>query len=279
VKSFPAFGILLRSPSRRRALFSLLEDNSGLPGPRANLELAYSFAKSVAATSIGEWQWELLLSMVGTSPAEAPVNSPKVYLAFCGLLALGTLYGEGIPRPRRRAALAALKRAASDPRWRIREGAAMGMQLIGEKDPQALRKIVEGWLPASSLWEMRAIAAALAHPPLLVDLEFALFSLDVAAKILASLARTGAKRRGGEDFRVLRQGLGYALSIYTAASPAEGFALLRKSASIHDHDIAWVVTQNLKKKRLSVRFPEEVRKVSLIASWGGEPSRPFRGPR
>ena len=279
MKSFPAFGILLRSPSQRGTLFSLLETHSGLPGPRGNLELAHSFARAAAAATIGEWQWELLLSMARMTQNEAPASSPKVFLAFCGLLALGSLHGEGLPRPRRRAALAALKGAASDPRWRIREASAMGLQLLGEKDPLALRKIVEEWLPGSSLWEKRAIAAALAHPPLLAEPEFALFSLDVAARILASVARIDAKRRRGDDFRVLRQALAYALSVYAAASPGEGFALLRKSASIRDDDIAWIVAQNLKKKRLSGRFPEEVRQVSLIAELRDGRGRRPRAPR
>jgi hypothetical protein len=143
----------------------------------------------------------------------------------------------------------------------------MALQLLGEKDPQALRGIVEGWLPASSLWEKRMIAAALAHPPLLAEPGFSLFSLDIAGKILAAVARLDVKKRRAEDFRTLRQGLGYAISVYVEKRPVEGFSLLRKSASIRDRDIAWIVGENLKKKRLSGRFPEEVRQVLLIAGW------------
>ena len=53
MKSFPAFGIMLRSRSQLDDLRELLQKNSGLPGPRANLELMYSFAKSVAGYAPG----------------------------------------------------------------------------------------------------------------------------------------------------------------------------------------------------------------------------------
>ena len=264
MKSFPAFGILLKSPARREELRALLQENSGLPGPRGNLELAHSFAAAVAGMHLAEWQWDLVTEMAATSVSKAPVNSPKEFLAFCGVLALGALYAGGLPRPRRRAALAALKEAGSDHRWRIREASAQGLQLIGEKDPAALREIIDGWLPQSSLLEKRAIAAALAHPPLLKDGEFALYALDVARTIIASVSRLDVKSRKDEAFKILRQGLGYALSVFVVGSPGEGFAFLRKIAAVRDADMAWIIRENLKKKRLTDAFPKEVEQVSLI---------------
>ncbi len=264
MKSFPAFGIMLKSPARRDELRTLLQENSGLPGPRGNLELAHSFASAVAAMRLEDWQWGFLTEMAATSISKAPVNSPKEFIAFCGVLALGALYAGGLPRPRRRAALAALKEAASDRRWRVREASAQGLQLVGEKDPAALKEIIDGWLPQSSLLEKRAIMAALAHPPLLGDAQFALYSLETAHAVVTAVSRLDAKTRKDEAFKILRQGLGYALSVFVAASPGEGFALLRKIAAVRDSDMAWVIRENLKKKRLSDPFPKEVEQVSLI---------------
>jgi len=262
MKSFPAFGILLKSRSDRQALFSLLEKNSGLPGPRANLELGYSFARAVASLNLQEWQWEMVLAMASISPNKAPTNTPKEYLSFCGLVALGALFAEGLPRPRRRAALAAIRGAASDPRWRTREAAAMALQLIGEKDLPALRQIVEQWLTDASFFEKRAIVAALAHPPILDDPEFALYCLEVASDIMRSLPRIVADARRSEEFRVLRQGLGYALSVFVAKAPAEGFALLQQAAATSDPDVRWIVKENLKKNRLSGKYPAEVKRIA-----------------
>lgn len=262
MKSFPAFGILLKSRSDRPALFSLLEKNSGLPGPRANLELGYSFAKAVSSMRLQDWQWEMILGMASVSPSKAPTNTPKEYLSFCGLVALGALCGEGLPRPRRRAALTIIRKAAADPRWRTREAAAMALQLIGEKDLEALRQIVEQWLPGASLLEKRALVAGLAHPPILGDHAFALYCLEVAFAVLKALPGTSADLRRSEDFRVLRQGLGYALSVFVEKSPEEGFTLLREAASTEDPDVRWIVKENLKKKRISARYPAEVQKVA-----------------
>jgi hypothetical protein len=106
--------------------------------------------------------------------------------------------------------------------------------------------------------------AALAHPPLLGDAEFALYCIETARAILAIVSHLDQKPRKDEAFKILRQGLGYALSVFVAASPGEGFALMRKIAAVRDPDMAWIIRENLKKKRLSDPFPKEVEQVSLI---------------
>jgi hypothetical protein len=264
VKSFPAFGVLFGSRRTLPQLIALLEENSGLPGPRANLELAYSFSSSVARLRIEEWQWEFLLETAATSPTKAPVDTPRVYVTVCALMALGALYGEGLPRPRRRGALAAIKTAASDSRWRVREAAAMALQLIGEKNLVALKAIVTDWMPGAGPLQMRAVAAGLAHPPLLSNEEFAGFCLETARSILSSMTRMDPHSRKDESFKVLRQGMGYAVSVFVSKCPGEGFALMRKFAAVADADIAWVIRENLTKKRLSGAFAKDVEQVALI---------------
>jgi hypothetical protein len=264
MKSFPAFGILLGSKGRISQVRTLLEENSGLPGPRANLELMYSFARSVADMRVEDWQWDFLVEMANTSVANGPVNSSREFLPVCGLAALGALYGNGLPRSRRRAALSTLHACATDPRWRVREGVAMALQLIGESDAAALRDIVIDWLPEPSPLLMRAIAAGLAHPPLLSDEEFCAFCLETARTILSWVSRAEPAARKDDSFRVLRQGMGYALSVFVAHSAGAGFALMRKFAALRDKDIAWIIRENLKKKRLLDKFPAEVRQVEVI---------------
>ena len=266
MKSFPAFGIMLRSKSQLDDLRELLQKNSGLPGPRANLELMYSFARSVGGMHLSDWQWDFIVEMASTSIANAPNNSRKEFLPVCGLTALGAQYGQGLPRPRKRVAIAALKKAASDHRWRVREASAMGLQLIGEADTSLLRELVSGWLPESSLLEKRAIAAGLAHPPLLKDEQFALFALETARTLAAAVTRLDPKGRQDEGFKILRQGLGYSLSVFVHHCPVEGFTLMRKLAAVQDRDMAWIIRENLKKKRLSDSFPAEVEQVTLIMS-------------
>ncbi|HET6449733.1 MAG TPA: HEAT repeat domain-containing protein [Spirochaetia bacterium] len=263
MKSFPAFGILFGSRARLSELRAFLEKSSGLPGPRANLELGASFAEAVSRMKLQEWQWDFLVQVGSTSPHKAPENTPKVYAVFCALLALGALYGQGLPRPRRREALAVIRRAAADERWRVREASAMALQKVGEADAAELIGIVSGWMTDASWLEMRAIAAALAHPPILTG-DVAAFSLEVSGRILAAMSRADAAERRRDEFRVLRQGMGYALSVFAAAAPAEGFALLRKTAAVSDRDLAWIVRENLKKKRLAAASPDEVAAVAAV---------------
>ncbi len=269
MKAFPAFGILLGSRSRLPELRALLEKNSALPGPRANLELAYSFAASVASLRLEDWQLKALVAMAKTKPEKAPENTPGEFVPVCALMGLGALCGEGLPRPRRRLALATLKTMAVDPRWRVREGVAMGLQLFGERDLEGLRATLEDWLPDPSLLVRRAVIAALAHPPILEDEGFARFCLATARTVLWSLARVAPAGRRAEPFRVLRQALGYAVSVFVAALPAEGFELLRKAASLDDRDIAWVVNENLAKKRLTRSHAAEVESVRAVARLAG----------
>jgi hypothetical protein len=270
MKSFPAFGILLGSRSRAAQVRTILAENSGLPGPRSNLELAYSFARAVAGMRVDDWLWDFLVEMARTSVANAPENTPKVFLPVCGLMALGALYGNGLPRPRRRSARAVITAAAVDPRWRVREGVAMALQLIGEPDPAALRELVDEWLPKAGPYEMRAIAAGLAHPPILGDAGFALYCMGVARAILSAVSRAPADERKTDGFKVLRQGMGYAVSVFAAHCPAEGFALMEKSAAVRDPDVAWIVRENLKKKRIAKEFPEQTARVAAIAEAAAE---------
>jgi hypothetical protein len=39
---------------------------------------------------------------------------------------------------------------------------------------------------------------------------------------------------------------------------------MRKTAAVRDADLAWIVRENLKKKRLSDSFAKDVRQVALI---------------
>ncbi|MEJ2263739.1 MAG: hypothetical protein P8X95_09855 [Anaerolineales bacterium] len=55
---------------------SFLMQESGLPGPRANLELAQAVAD--------EGDLDLFQRYLAYGPLRAPTNSPQVFLAVCG---------------------------------------------------------------------------------------------------------------------------------------------------------------------------------------------------
>ena len=233
---------------------SYLLTNSGLPGPRGNIELAQAVADAGS-----EDQFNHYLSF---SPEVALVNSPFEFLAFCGVVGLGRLAAGG-----RFDLFLRLRIYASDPRWRLREGVAMALQRVGEIDMEALLGEMERWVSDSSCceepkWlEMRAAAAAIAEPKLLKDDRYAAPTLDlmdrITAMIVTSVGLTSDRggepsqeRHKGEDFKTFRQGLGYAWSVVVAAYPQKGKPVMEHWLSSADQDIHWIMKENLKKKRL-----------------------------
>jgi hypothetical protein len=76
--------------------------------------------------------------------------------------------------------------------------------------------------------------------------------------------------RRDEQFRVLRQGLGYCWSVAIAAAPVEGFGRLEQWAAIDDKDVRWIVRENLKKARLAKADPAAARRVAAVLERTGK---------
>jgi hypothetical protein len=212
----------------------MLLAESGLPGPRGNIELAQAVA--------GEGNRPLFERYLRYTPDLAPANIPEEFLAFCGVLGLGRLLAEG-----EQDVLPALRRHAADPRWRVREAVAMALQRWGDADMAGLLAEMAAWSEGAPL-EQRAAAAALCEPRLLGDAAAARAVLQILDQITATIA--ARQERRSESFRTLRQGLGYCWSVAVVALPEEGKALLEKWMASTDGDIRWILKENLKKARL-----------------------------
>jgi hypothetical protein len=207
---------------------------SGLPGPRANLELVQAVAD--------EGTLDLFQRYLSYTPDRASTNSPEVFLAVCGVVGLGRLLAEGDLDQ-----LVVLRECANDPRWRIREAVAMALQRWGDVDMPALLKAMAVWAKGSLL-ERRAAAAALCEPRLLKDPKHAKRVLKLLDTITTSITRE--KDRKSEDFKTLRQALGYCWSVAVVALPSEGKPALEKWLRNSDPDVTWIMRENLKKNRL-----------------------------
>lgn len=223
---------------------AFLLKHSGLPGPRGNLELAQAVADVGSAQLFHRYRSQ--------TPAVAPTNSRHEYLAFCGVLGLGRLLAEG-----RLELLNTVRGFASDPRWRIREAAAMALQRLGEVNMLALLKEMKAWSKGNPL-ERRAAAAALCEPKLLREPRHAEATLQILDAITASIADTEDRR--SEDFLVMRKGLAYCWSVAVAALPGEGKRRMQKWFRTRDKDVRWIMRQNLQKARLSRIDPEWVKR-------------------
>jgi hypothetical protein len=151
---------------------------SGLPGPRANLELAQVAAAEAPPERLRAW-----------------AASEHEYLALVGTIGL--------------AGLGALREQANDPRRRVREGVAMALQRLGfDAVLPAMREWAKG-----SLLERRAVVGGLCEPALL-DERRGTIVLGLLDEITAGIADIEDRRRD------------------------------------EDRDVAWIMRENLKKKRL-----------------------------
>jgi hypothetical protein len=223
---------------------SYLLKESGLPGPRGNIELAQVVAD--------EGNRQLFQRYLAYTADQAPVNSPYEFLAFCGIIGLGRLLAEGDTD-----LLEILRQYAFDPRWRIREGVAMALQRLGDVDMDLLVTSMRLWGQGTPL-EQRAAAAALCEPRLLGQSANAREVLGILDQITASIEQ--AENRRSEDFLTLRKGLGYCWSVAVVALPVEGKALMEKWLVRLDKDILWIMKENLKKARLERIDAEWVKK-------------------
>lgn len=221
---------------------SYLLNESNLPGPRANLELAFAVAN--------EGSEELFLAYVGITPEGVDSNSQQVFLSVCGVIGLGYLAARGGSKH-----FDLLRDCASDPRWRIREAVALGLQKFGETAFEELFALMKKW-SVGSLLERRAVVATLCEPELLRDRGNVIKVLGLLDEITASIQDDGERR--SEEFRVLRKALGYGWSVVVAANPEIGKPRFEKWSKSKDKDIVWIMKNNLKKKRLIKMDPNWV---------------------
>ena len=205
---------------------AFLTEHSGLPGPRANLRLVAAAAR-----------------MAEDATVELLAGSTDEYLLTCAAAALGRRADDAGARRRARA-------LASCGLWRVRLGVEQGLQMLGDKDPEALRSVVEAWVQDADPLVKRAAVAAICEPRLLRSPESAVVAVSVCAAATRALPDMPIASKKSPGVRALRQALGYCWSVAVAADPEPGFAAFR-ALDASDPDVAWIVRENRKKKRLA----------------------------
>lgn len=210
---------------RRRDWEPYLAANSGLPGPRANLELVQAAGDEASKSVLVRW-----------------AGSEDEYIALCGAAGLGRFALEDpkvLPR---------LEALASDPRWRVREGVAIALQRIGKVDMDRLIEAMTAWA-ARGPYVQRAAAAGLCEPPLLKNVTQVAKVLEILDTITRSMAASRDRKDGG--FRVLRQAMGYCWSVAAAAAPGPGRSMMERWLRSDDPDVRWIMKTNLGKSRMA----------------------------
>lgn len=203
-----------------------LDQHSGLPGPRANLSLL-----QVAAT------------LADLPTIEVLLHSGSEYALMCAATALARRADTGRHET-------AARTLAAHQNWRVREGVAIGLQLLGDTAPDVLATIALDWVEDSDPLVQRAATAAICEPRLIRTPASAATAIRVCERATQHLAAMPTERRTEQDARTLRQALAYCWSVAVAADPEPGLAVFR-ALDTTDPDIRWIVNQNQRKKRLS----------------------------
>ncbi len=225
---------------------------SRLPGPRANLELAFAV--------VSEGDESCFRRLASFDACKAPTNTPEEFLAVCGVMGLSSMVG-----PDRLDLLAEARIFASDERWRIRETVALGLQRAGSEDVHALMDWLDPWIEGNPL-EQRALVATLCEPGLLRDPACVRRLFDILDRVTAGLA--ASQERRSDPVKVLRKGLGYGWSLAVAALPEEGRRRMAAWFASKSPDVRWVMIQNLRKKRLQRIDPDWA--ASQLSSLSGK---------
>jgi hypothetical protein len=256
------------------ALRAALTGHSGLPGPRLDLGLVQAFARAVGRLvdpaadgrplDVGALEG-LLDGWAALSADEAPGDEPIVILPCAAVAAYGQV---GATRPDWwDDEIAKVRRAAGDPRWRVREVVAQALQTLLAADWPRTIDALEGWAGDEDPLVVRAAAAGVAEPPLLRDDgDRARSAAAVQRRAVDALAALPRATRRDDGVRALRTALGFTVSVTTAATG--DFTLLAAMAASPDADLRWAARQNLRKARLR-RWPDEIARLeeALVTTW------------
>jgi hypothetical protein len=237
---------------------------SGLPGARLNLTLVGGFAAAVGEVARRPdppvAALEALLDGWAAMPErQAPVDRPEVILPCAAVAAYGEV---GAVRPDWwDDEVAKLGVAATDGRWRVREVVALALQRLLDADWDRTARVLLAWAATGDPLVVRAAAAAVAEPPLLRSEDRQAAATRVQRRAVERLRAYPARERRTPPVRVLRQALGFTVSVVVAATG--DFALLEDMASSGDPDLRWVVRENLKRHRLR-RWPARLDHVRAL---------------
>jgi hypothetical protein len=224
-----------------------LLQNSGLPGPRGNLELLHSFSRNAASAEVQE-----CLSFLRDDLS----NCPEEFVVMCGIVGYCLLHKAALEQT-----LKEIRKYASHSSWRIREAVAIGIQEIATGNMDRILRGLRDWINGSDL-EKRAVVAALCEPKLLKDKTIPPQVFSILTAITSGFEKNSGKLTDGETS--LRKALGYGWSVAMVSLPDEGKTAFEKIAESGNKHIRWIVKENLKKNRLAVMDRSWVGKMLAV---------------
>lgn len=223
-----------------------LLNNSGLPGPRANLALLHSFSKTATEEEIKK-----CLSFC----TDGLHNSPEEFVVMCGIVGYCIQNQNNIPL---KELLQTIRKYASHSSWRIREAVAIGIQEIAANRILEVITNLKEWINGNA-YEKRAVIATLCELKLLTAKDIIIKVLEILLQVTIGFNEIKGKLSDSEIS--LRKTLGYGWSVAIVSLPDEGKEKFEKIAKIDNKHIQWIVKENLKKHRLMVMDKIWVEKI------------------
>ncbi|MBX3216420.1 MAG: hypothetical protein KF850_30560 [Labilithrix sp.] len=253
-------------------LYRQLELQSGLPGPRVNLNLGLAFAFECAR--LGARSDELAYAMANLPPDEARGASGKEFVSMCGVLAIGARAAGAKERAVRDRALALLEERADDVRFRVRDAVPLALASLGGAMKGELVARVEPWM--DRYFHATAVIRALADPAWLetfaVDDHEPPIRLLQAAYDLAHEAPRSAFRYPGH--KALVEALGSAPKAVArrfAAPMFERYALWAEKAKVPE--LREAILANIDDTQMKKAFGEEMKRIKALVEESKGPPR------
>lgn len=249
-------------PENFRPISKYLEENSGLPGPRGNLELAFTFGDFCReyAEKYRKEVWDMCLQFSESEILDLK-DDPSVFTPFCGILGLGA--AGSLSGQRCRKAFKQLRPLSSHSNWRIREAVPKAINSMLFTQTDVVLDEIRGWIGEDNWLPMRSVAAGMIESGKIADETLARQALELHHEILIKVHENF--RQKDDAFTALRKGLAFTLSVAVMSLPGPGFELMRSLLKLGDSNIEWIIRENLKKSRLLKNFPAEVAELKKLA--------------
>jgi hypothetical protein len=250
-----AFEDAVTGHGREGALFSFLQKHSGLPGARANLRLAESFADECALK--GPAVDTLIVGMLTVHADAAPGATEFEFIPVCAALAVAKRGAKDKSfRPR---AFTLLKDAADDLRFRVRDAVSQALTILGTAHPdetiRALSDWTDGYLYAANLMESLKCAPFL---DAIKDADTAIANLDACFQLALKAPRSAERYPG---YKSMIDCLAVVPGLLAVRFGAPMFDVMESWCKAKEPMLRNAILASLKSDRIRSRFADDVRRI------------------
>lgn len=227
-----------------------ISKHSNLPGPRANLTLAYKSAELILRDwRVNETQLRKLLDLWAHSLDE--------YLLLCRNIALGYILSAHNDEVYEEV----LYRQNFHPMWRAREAVTLGLQKTLSSRPDYTLNLLKKWNKSGNTLILRNTLMVLADPPNLKNNEQARDSLRAyIADAMEIVKNSSSEAKRCDDYRLLKKSMGFVPSV-AAVYDKRIIEDLERWIKADNKEWETIIRSNLNKSRFRKAYPLEAERI------------------